>query len=103
MNITIILSLASPFILRGSKILQDLSHKGLQWDETVSELYQKKWNYWKNDLIGIEKTELKRGIKPGGFGKIVHISLHSFSDSSELGCGESSYLKPVDEYGRTHR
>ena len=61
-------------------------------------MYQKKWKCWKNDLIGIEKTELKKGFKPGGFGKIVHISLHSFSDASELGYGESSYLKLVDEH-----
>ena len=42
---------------------------------------------------------MKRCIKPGGFSKIVHISLHSFSDASELGYGESSYLRLVDEYG----
>ena len=65
-------------------------------------MYQKKWECWKNDLIGLEKIELKRCIKPGGFGKIVHISLYSFSDTSELGYGESSYLKLVDEYGHMH-
>ena len=42
---------------------------------------------------------MKRCIKPGGFDKIVHISLHSFSDASELSYGESSYLRLVDEYG----
>ena len=36
------LGLASPFILRDRKILQDLCQEGLQWDETVSEMYQKK-------------------------------------------------------------
>ena len=41
-------------------------------------------------------------MKPGGFGKIVHISLYSFSDASELGYGESSYLRLVDEYGHIH-
>ena len=56
------LGLASPFILRGRKILQDLCQEGLQWDETVSEMYQKKWECWKNDLIGLEKIELKRCI-----------------------------------------
>ena len=96
------LGLVSPFILRSRKILQDLCQEGLQWDETVSEMYQKKWECWKNDLIGLEKIELKRCIKPGGFGKIVHISLHSFSDASELGYGESSYLRLVDEYGHIH-
>ena len=77
--------------------MQDLSYEGLQWDETVSEFYQKKWKCWKTDPIGIEKIELKRCIKPGGFAKIVHISLHSSSNASELGYGQSSYLKLVDE------
>ena len=79
------LGLASPFILKSRKILQDLCQEELQWNETVSEMYQKKWECWKNDVTGLEKIELKRCIKPGGFGKIVHISLHSFSDASELG------------------
>ena len=42
---------------------------------------------------------MKRWIKAGSFGKIVHISLHSFSDASELSYGESSYLRLIDEYG----
>ena len=45
---------------------------------------------------------MKRCIKPEGFGKIVDISLHSFSDASELGYGESSYLRLVDEYRHIH-
>ena len=77
------LVLASPFILKGRKILQDLSQEGLKWDETVLGMSQMKWECWKNDLIGLEKIELKRCIKPGGFGKIVDISLRSFSDASE--------------------
>ena len=40
--------------------------------------------------------------QPGGFSKIVHISLHSFSDTSGLGYGESSYLRLVDEYRHIH-
>ena len=38
-----LLGLASSFILKDRKILQDLSHEGLQWEERVSELYQTKW------------------------------------------------------------
>ena len=97
------LGLASPFILRGKKILQDLCQEGLKWNETISEMYQRKWECWKKDLIGLEKVEFKRCIKSGGFGKIVHISLHSFSDASELGYGESCYeYGLVDEYGHIH-
>ena len=71
-------------------------------DETVSEMYQRTWECWKNNLIGSEKIELKRCIKSGGFSKIVHISLHSFSDPSEVDYGESSYLRLADEYGHIH-
>ena len=88
--------------MRGRKIFQDVFQEGLQWDEMVSEMYQKKWECWKNDQIGLEKIELKRCIKPGGFRKIVHISLHSFSDASELGYEESSYPRLVDEYRHIH-
>ena len=45
---------------------------------------------------------MKRCIKPGGFSKIVHISLNGFSDASELGNKESSYLRLVDEYEHIH-
>ena len=38
-------------------------------------------------------------LKPGGFSKIVHISLHSFSDAPKLASGESSYPRLVDKYG----
>ena len=62
-------------------------------------MYQRKFESWKNDLIGLEKIELKRCIKPGGFGKIVHFSLHSFLNAPELRYEESSYLRLVDEYG----
>ena len=48
------LGLASSFVLRGRKILQDLSQEGLWWGETVSENYQRKWEYWKNDVIGLK-------------------------------------------------
>ena len=77
------LGAASPFVLRGRKILQDLCQEGLRWDEIVSDIYHRIWECWKNDLIGLENVELKRHIKPGCFVKIVHISLHSFSDASE--------------------
>ena len=41
------LGLASPFILRDRKILPDLCQEGLQWNETVSEMYQKNGNVGK--------------------------------------------------------
>ena len=45
---------------------------------------------------------MKKCIKSGEFGKIIHISLHNFSDASGLGYEESSYLMLNDEYGHMH-
>ena len=96
------LGLASPFVLKGRKILQELCQRGLQWDEKIPEDYQRKWEVWKQDLVQLEKIGLKRCVKPANFGKIVECSLHNFSDASELGYGESSYIRLVDEYGKIH-
>ena len=83
--------------MKGRKILQHLCQKGLHWDEKIPEDYQKKWEVWKLDLIQLEKIGLKRCVKPENFGKIVECALQNFSDASELGYGESSYIRLVDE------
>ena len=45
---------------------------------------------------------MKRCIKIRGIDKTVYISFHSFSNSYELGYGESTYLSLVDEYRHIH-
>ena len=91
------LGLVSPSILRGRLILQELCQEGLHWDKQVSEEYVKKWEAWKRELYDLEKLSLGSCIKPSNFRKIVNISLHNFSDASEIGYGQCSYLRVVDE------
>ena len=43
-----------------------------------------------------------RCIKPSYFGKITNILLHNFSDASEIGYRECSYLRFVDENENIH-
>ena len=57
------LSLASPFILRGRLILQELCQDELQWDKQVPEEYVKKWEIWKRKLYDQEEISLGRCIK----------------------------------------
>ena len=42
------------------------------------------------------------GFKPSGFGKIKEFWLHNFSDASELGYGQASYLRTVNMDERIH-
>ena len=41
-------------------------------------------------------------MKPDHFGKVVNVSLHHFSDASELGYGQCSYIRIVNEIGKVH-
>ena len=54
------------------------------------------------ELYDLDKISLGRCIKPGNFRKIINISLHSFSDGSEIGYGQCSYLKVVYENENIH-
>ena len=62
----------------------------------------KKWEARERKLYDLEKISLRRFIKPSNFRKIINISLHNFSDASEIGYGQCSYLRVVDENENFH-
>ena len=45
---------------------------------------------------------MERCIKSRNFRTIIKISLHNFSDASEIGYGQCSYLRVVDENENIH-
>ena len=94
--------LASPFILKGKVILQDLCQEGLHWEKQLSEEYMKKWEACKRELYDLVKISLGRCIEPSNSWKIINISLHKFSDASEIGYGQCSYVKVVGENENIH-
>ena len=54
------------------------------------------------ELYDLEKLSLGKCIKASIFREIVNISLHNFSDASEIGYGQCSYLRVVDENENIH-
>ena len=72
------------------------------WDEMVPDNICQKWEAWKSSLKGLEKICIRRCIKPEGFGIIKEASLHHFSDASEEGYGQSTYLRLVNVSGKIH-
>ena len=94
--------LASPFILKKKLILQDLCQEGLHWEKQVSEEYMKKWEACKRELYDLVKISLGKCIEPSNSWKIINISLHKFSDASEIGYGQCSYVKVVGENENIH-
>ena len=57
---------------------------------------------WKSKLPALENLAISRCIKPAGFGEIKRSSIHHFSDASEGGYGQSSYLRLENDQGKIH-
>ena len=96
------LGFVARFLLHGRKIIQILSQQELGWDEIVSDEVAKDWVEWKSKLPALENLAISRCIKPAGFGEIERSSIHCFSDASEGGYGQSSYLRLKDDQGKIH-
>ena len=50
----------------------------------------------------IQQLHVQRCFKPTNFGEISSISLHHFSDASELGYGHCSYTRMISKKGQIH-
>ena len=72
----------------------------LAWDDPVDEDIQQKWIKRKLTLKKLQEIKLDRCYKPKGFGKVVSCSLHFFSDASESGYRQATYLRLVDAAGK---
>ena len=94
------LGLVSPFVLEGRQIIHMLSLSQLSCDYPVDKDVQEKWIKWKLSLKKLQEIKLDRCYKPKGFGKMVSCSLHYFSDASESGYGQATYLRLVDTAGK---
>ena len=90
------LGFAALFILEERRILQVLCNQGIQWDSEVSSVVKKDWRNWVTMLKHTEKLHVRRCIKPDNFGKVVNVILHHFSNTSELGYGQCSYIRMVN-------
>ena len=96
------LGVLSPFILLGKRILQQLCREAKEWDEKVPEYLVPEWERWRKDICLLAQLKIPRCYKPDGFGEIDVVELHNFSDASEEGYGQCSYLRLIDHTGRIH-
>ena len=94
------LGFAAPFILERRRILQGLCNQSIKWGNEVSSDVKKDRKKWLVKLKHIKQLPVRRCFKPDNFGKVVNVSLHHFTDASELGFGQCSYIRMVDEKDR---
>ena len=85
------LGLAAPFLLKGKIILQDLHQNNYSWDDIVPSNFIKDWESWKVQLHLLENVVMKM-FQITRLCQISCCSLHHFSDASQDGYGQVSYL-----------
>ena len=86
------LGFASPFLLQGKLILQQLCADQKGWDDELSSEQRMSWEKWRTNLPKLESIKVNRCIKPSGFGNVTKVSLNHFSDASEIAYGQVSYI-----------
>jgi hypothetical protein len=96
------LGLAAPFLLTGKKLLQQLCNRHIDWDDEINEEDSALWVRWRSQLPLLEQIRVPRCFKPANFGKVISTSLHHFSDASQTGYGQCSYIRFVNESGEVH-
>ena len=92
----------APVLLEGKRILQQLTRENVSWDDPVPENLASKWRKWRSSLVDLQEFEVKRCLKPPEFGTIAKVELHHFSDASEVGYGECSYVRMRNSQGDVH-
>ena len=96
------LGLASPFILKARKVIQDLFRKDVGWDEPIPEEQRQEWEDWASDLPNMVNVRFPRWVKTDQFAAITRAELHNFADASFLAYGIVSYLRLENEEGEIH-
>ena len=96
------LGLVAPFILTGKRILQELCLDGVGWDDEIPDELRPQWEKWRAELPVLERLRIARCHKPQEFDEIKNAKPHHFSDASQNGYGQWSYLRLVDVKDRVH-
>ena len=60
------------------------------------------WERWRNELHVLEQLEIPRCFKHKDFGKVKSVELHHFSDASQSGYGQCSYLRLINQQDQAH-
>ena len=93
------LGLASPFVLRARRIIQNLCRTKIGWDEPIPEMEREQWDQWVSGLQDMDKICVPRCLQPF---PNVHKELQHFVDASEVTYGVVSYLRVVTTDGRVN-
>ena len=92
------LGIASPFLLKGKLILQEIVAEKRDWDDELSQNQVRPWSMWREELSTLAVLEVSRCYKSSAL-EVVDVPLHCFSDASEKAYGQACYIRQIDIEG----
>ncbi|KAL0151519.1 hypothetical protein M9458_053171 [Cirrhinus mrigala] len=96
------LGFIAPSLLSGKLVLQEMCRNGTGWNDPLPKELQPRWEHWKADLVNLERINIPHCYVPANFGKVIKRELYHFSDASNSGYGQCSYLRLTNEEGNIH-
>ena len=82
--------------------MQDLCRAKLDWDDEIDDEFRICWENWRSQLSAFEDFSMDHCVKPDGFGSVISMQIHHFSDSSATGYGQVTYLRIVNDKCNIH-
>ncbi|XP_073237467.1 uncharacterized protein [Porites lutea] len=75
------LGFASPLLLPGREMNQELCKLKLDWNEKLPRELCERWKSWREGLMSLQGFSIPRCFKPKDFGEVKHVELHHFADA----------------------
>ena len=69
----------------------------MNWDDPIPTDILPLWEKWRTELPLLEKLKFPRCLMPSEFGDPVKTEIHSFSDASDNGIGQISYVRMINQ------
>ena len=96
------LGLVAPYVLKGRLLLQEMCRDGLAWDDAIPEKLEREWVAWTKQIGELRALSIPRCFTPSTFGPSIEIQVHHFSDASNVGYGQCTYLRFTNAAGEMH-
>lgn len=77
------LGFASPLLLPGRAVNQELCKLKFSWNHTLPEELCLRWRKWREDLMSLQGLNIPRCFKPEGFSRVTRAELHHFAYASQ--------------------
>ena len=89
---------ATPVLIQGKKLIQDIWRTKIDWDDEINENQREAWQQYLTEVAALTKTKIPRCISPNN----RRGQLHTFSDASEEAYAAVVYWRTVEPDGRVH-